>query len=134
MWHLQNPSAYLDISPSKSSFAGFRWCPDRVEKVRFKDGSEIYADLVVMAVGIMPNIKLFLYHEKLDWMYTLYMIGLGAAIEYTGVWSGEWYYPGDPLGGVPPWFISLWGGVGFFLRRLAFPLIYPSSSEVDKKT
>lgn len=31
---------------------------DRVEKVRFKDGSEIYADLVVMAVGIKPNIKL----------------------------------------------------------------------------
>jgi len=31
---------------------------DCVEKVKFKDGSEIYADLVVMAVGIKPNIKL----------------------------------------------------------------------------
>jgi len=31
---------------------------DRVEKVRFKDGSEIYADIVVMAVGIKPNMKL----------------------------------------------------------------------------
>ena len=31
---------------------------DRVEKVRFKDGSEIYADLVVMAVGIKPNVTL----------------------------------------------------------------------------
>ena len=31
---------------------------DRVEKVRFKDGTEIYADLVVMAVGIRPNIDL----------------------------------------------------------------------------
>ena len=31
---------------------------DRVKKVRFKDGSEIYADLVVMAVGIRPNIEL----------------------------------------------------------------------------
>ncbi len=31
---------------------------DRVEKVRFKDGSEIYADLVVMAVGIRPNFEL----------------------------------------------------------------------------
>ncbi|NOZ11064.1 MAG: NAD(P)/FAD-dependent oxidoreductase [Gammaproteobacteria bacterium] len=29
-----------------------------VEKVRFKDGTEIYADLVVMAVGIRPNISL----------------------------------------------------------------------------
>ena len=31
---------------------------DRVEKVRFKDGTEIYADLVVMAVGIRPNFAL----------------------------------------------------------------------------
>ncbi|MDH5395404.1 MAG: nitrite reductase large subunit NirB, partial [Gammaproteobacteria bacterium] len=31
---------------------------EKVEKVRFKDGTEIYADLVVMAVGIKPNIKL----------------------------------------------------------------------------
>ncbi len=31
---------------------------DKVEKVRFKDGSEIYADLVVMAVGIRPNFEL----------------------------------------------------------------------------
>lgn len=31
---------------------------DRVEGVRFKDGTEIQADLVVMAVGIKPNISL----------------------------------------------------------------------------
>ncbi len=31
---------------------------DRVEKVKMKDGSEIYTDLVVMAVGIRPNIEL----------------------------------------------------------------------------
>ena len=31
---------------------------DRVRAVRFKDGSEIPADLVVMAVGIRPNIEL----------------------------------------------------------------------------
>jgi len=31
---------------------------DKVEKVRFKDGSEIYADIVVMAVGIRPNFEL----------------------------------------------------------------------------
>ncbi|HED16005.1 MAG TPA: NAD(P)/FAD-dependent oxidoreductase [Gammaproteobacteria bacterium] len=30
----------------------------RVEKVRLKDGTEIYADLVVMAVGIRPNLEL----------------------------------------------------------------------------
>ena len=31
---------------------------NRVKKVRFKDGTEIYTDLVVMAVGIRPNIQL----------------------------------------------------------------------------
>ncbi|MBL1320976.1 MAG: NAD(P)/FAD-dependent oxidoreductase [Methylophaga sp.] len=31
---------------------------DRVEKVLFKDGSEVDADLVVMAVGVRPNIEL----------------------------------------------------------------------------
>ncbi len=31
---------------------------DRVRAVRFKDGSELYADIVVMAVGIRPNIEL----------------------------------------------------------------------------
>jgi len=31
---------------------------ERVEKVRFKDGSEIEADLVVMAIGVRPNISL----------------------------------------------------------------------------
>jgi nitrite reductase (NADH) large subunit len=30
----------------------------RVEKIRFKDGTEIEADLVVMAVGVRPNIEL----------------------------------------------------------------------------
>ena len=30
----------------------------RVEKVRFKDGSEIEADLVIMAIGVRPNIQL----------------------------------------------------------------------------
>lgn len=31
---------------------------ERVEKVRFKDGIEVEADLVIMAIGVRPNIKL----------------------------------------------------------------------------
>lgn len=31
---------------------------ERVKKVRFKDGSEVEADLVVMTIGVRPNIKL----------------------------------------------------------------------------
>ena len=31
---------------------------ERVEKIRFKDGTEVEADLVIMAIGVRPNIKL----------------------------------------------------------------------------
>ena len=66
---------------------------------------------------------LFLFHDPLDLAYTGYLILLGAAIEYTGVYSGQWHYPGDPVGGVPFWFITLWGGVGLFMRRLILPIL-----------
>ena len=68
-------------------------------------------------------IGLLLFHEPQDLAYTGYMILLGAAIEYTGVYSGQWGYPGEPLGGVPLWFITLWGGVGLLLRRLVLPFV-----------
>jgi hypothetical protein len=47
---------------------------------------------------------------------------LGALIEYTGVWTGQWHYPGRHLGGVPLWFLPMWAGVGLFTRRLVLPL------------
>jgi hypothetical protein len=68
-------------------------------------------------------VALSLFHEPYDLAYMGYMIVLGAAIEYTGVHSGLWFYPGHPPGGVPLWFITLWGGVGLFLRRLALPIV-----------
>lgn len=71
---------------------------------------------------VLLTICLSRYHEKYDFLYMGYMIGLGALIEYTGVFSGEWSYPDPPMGGVPIWFVTLWGGVGFFLRRLGEPL------------
>ncbi len=67
---------------------------------------------------------IFLFHERFDLLYTGYMVLLGAAFEYTGVLSGQWAYPGNPPGGVPLWFITLWGGVGLFLRRLLLPLLH----------
>jgi hypothetical protein len=78
--------------------------------------------LFVVTAGLLI-LALAFFHEPLDLAYAGYMVILGAAIEYTGVWSGEWYYPGDPLGGVPPWFITLWGGVGLLLRRLVLPIL-----------
>jgi hypothetical protein len=64
------------------------------------------------------------FHEKMDFVYPCYMIVIGALWEYAGVRTHEWAYPGPPPGGVPLWFVTMWGGVGFFVRRLIFPLVY----------
>jgi len=73
-----------------------------------------YATTGVLAAALV------LFYEKEDLAFVGYMILLGALFEYTGVWSGEWSYPGAPFGGVPPWFATMWGGVGLFCGRL-FP-------------
>jgi hypothetical protein len=92
--------------------------------------------LYCMAFSVIPNAQLLfavtatlllsgliLFHEPLDLAYVGYMVFLGAAVEYTGVYSGQWHYPGNPPGGVPLWFITLWGGVGLFLRRLILSIL-----------
>lgn len=68
-------------------------------------------------------IALGFFHEREDFAYLGYMIFLGALVEYCGVWSGQWHYPGEPLGGVPLWFATMWGGIGLFTRRLILPLL-----------
>lgn len=105
--------------------------PERVDKVTYALAF-LYAvafsaipdqNLLLVVTAVLLLIGLLFFHEKLDLAYTGYMILLGAAIEYTGVLSGEWYYPDHPWGGVPLWFITLWGGVGLFLRRLVLPTL-----------
>jgi hypothetical protein len=81
------------------------------------------AALLLAVTGILLISALIRFHEPLDLAYAGYMILLGAAIEYTGVLSGQWHYPNDPAGGVPLWFLTLWGGVGLFLRRLMLPIL-----------
>jgi uncharacterized membrane protein YoaT (DUF817 family) len=78
---------------------------------------------LLIATVLLLLVGLAFFHEPMDLAYVGYMILLGAAIEYSGVWSRQWHYPGDPAGGVPLWFVSLWGGVGLFLRRLALPIL-----------
>lgn len=77
--------------------------------------------LVVSAAVLVLCIALF--HESLDLTYAGYMAGLGALIEYVGVGTGQWHYPGQPYGGVPLWFVTMWAGVGLFTRRLILPLL-----------
>jgi hypothetical protein len=82
--------------------------------------------VLTLLSGIVLVISLALYREPMDFAYTGYMVIMGALIEYAGVWTGQWSYPGKPPGGVPPWFIPMWGGVGLFTRRLLLPWVRQS--------
>lgn len=82
--------------------------------------------MLLAVTSVLLLAGLLLFHEPLDLAYVGYLLLLGAAVEYTGVHSGQWHYPGNPPGGVPLWFITLWGGVGLFLRRLVVPLLVPA--------
>ena len=79
--------------------------------------------VLTLLSGIVLVISLALFSEPMDFAYAAYMVIMGALIEYVGVWTGQWSYPGNPPGGVPSWFIPLWGGVGLFTRRLLLPLV-----------
>lgn len=79
--------------------------------------------VLTLLSGVVLLISLTLYREPMDFAYAAYMVIMGALIEYVGVWTGQWSYPGNPFGGVPPWFIPMWGGVGLFTRRLLLPLV-----------
>lgn len=78
---------------------------------------------LLAATGSVLVIALVFFHEKGDLAFTGYLVGMGALIEYVGVWTGQWSYPANPVGGVPLWFITMWGGVGLFTRRLLVPLM-----------
>lgn len=59
-----------------------------------------------------------IFHDRMDFAFAGYFVLVGACIEYTGVWSGQWYYPSQPYTGVPLWFTTMWGGVGLYVRRI----------------
>src|SRR5262249_32777738 len=79
--------------------------------------------LLLLASGIVLVLGIGFFHRPRDIAFAGYMVAMGALMEYTGVWSGQWHYDGPTLGGVPLWFATMWGGVAFFSHRLALPLI-----------
>jgi hypothetical protein len=83
--------------------------------------------ILTLLSGIVLAISLALYREPMDFAYAAYMVIMGALIEYVGVGTGQWSYPGNPSGGVPAWFIPMWGGIGLFTRRLLLPLVRQSA-------
>jgi hypothetical protein len=82
--------------------------------------------LLLLASAAGFGIGIAMFHEKMDLAYAAYMAALGALIEYVGVSTGQWHYPGQPYGGVPLWFLTMWAGIGLFTRRLVLPLLPPS--------
>lgn len=78
---------------------------------------------LLMTTALVLVVSLLYFHDRWDLAYLSYAASLGAMIEYAGVWSGQWRYPGDPVGGVPLWFVTMWAGVGLFLRRLVVPAL-----------
>ncbi len=80
-------------------------------------GHSTHLILLLAALALL----LALFHSKGDIMYGVYAVLLGLAIEWVGVTTGEWSYPGSPLS-VPPWSYVMWAGCGILLRRFAAPL------------
>jgi hypothetical protein len=74
--------------------------------------------LLAVAAGAVLALSLLLFHEPMDFTFTVYMAAMGALVEYVGVGTGQWSYPRAPGGGVPLWSFVMWGGIGLFTRRL----------------
>jgi hypothetical protein len=79
--------------------------------------------LLLVASGLVLATCFALFREAMDLAYAGYMAALGALIEYVGVGTGQWHYPGQHIGGVPLWFLTMWAGVGLFTRRLILPVL-----------
>lgn len=80
-------------------------------------------DLLFLATATLLVAFFAMYHEPMDLVYAVYMALVGILVEHVGEATGQWHYPGNPWGGVPPWLITLWAGFGLFTRRLVLPLL-----------
>ncbi len=79
---------------------------------------------LLLASATLLAVTRWLDADPLAWRHAGYLLLLGALFEYVGVHSGQWHYPGAPWGGVPLWFVTMWGGIGFFAQRVAWsPLL-----------
>lgn len=86
--------------------------------------------VLFLVTAAVLALALVFFHERLDLVYVGHMVVLGALVEYVGVHAGQWFYPIEVPGGVPPWFITMWGGIGLFFRRLVLPWISVAGAPV----
>ena len=81
------------------------------------------SNLLLFASAVTLSIVVAFFHERDDLYYGCYMMFVGAFVEYTGTLSGQWSYANAHPGGVSFWFLTMWGGIGIFVRRLVYPLV-----------
>jgi len=55
--------------------------------------------VLAAATGAVLAVSLVLFHEPMDFTFTVYMAVMGALVEYVGVGTGQWSYPRAPGGG-----------------------------------
>ncbi len=79
--------------------------------------------LLTYVTFALMGLSLIFFHERYDLIYVGYFVLMGAVIEYVGVGFGIWGYPGVHVIGLPLWFITMWGSIGLFLRRLILPIL-----------
>jgi hypothetical protein len=79
--------------------------------------------LLLLTSATLLAVCLALFHQWMDLFYGGYMAAVGALVEYVGVQTGQWHYPGQHYAGVPLWFLTMWAGVGLFTRRLLLPVL-----------
>ena len=100
----------------------------------WKAGPIILTVLFSMCFSLSPNQDILLYSSSTVILLStaiyrnknaiqlgLYMIVLGALIEYFGVYFQLWNYPKPYPGGVAFWFATLWYGVGFYYYFILGP-------------
>lgn len=82
--------------------------------------SSIPDETVLLTVaGLIVCIALLIFRTKEDFLYTLYFIGIGCAIEFVGTKTGVWYYGIEHY---YAWWIVTWGGSGLILYRTIIPV------------
>jgi hypothetical protein len=79
--------------------------------------------LLLFVATAVVTAGLVWFHEFADFTCAGYLLAIGVVIEYVGVGTGQWAYPGAPLGGVPLWFVPMWAGIGLLTHRLLLPAL-----------
>jgi hypothetical protein len=80
-------------------------------------------EMLAVAAGAVVAVSLVLLRRSGDIASAIYMIGMGALVEYVGVGTGQWVYPDAPSGGVPLWSFMMWTGIGLFSRAVLGPFV-----------